>query len=322
MSADNVGEPSTLSVSKKATTALVLSIIGLVAWIIPLLGLPITVIGLILSIKRLESDRKKAIFALVLSIVGLILTVVSFSIGSYIGWTELNDKKSINNPSYDNTLPMYGAESYDAYIKNRNNYRKSEDDAFIKSVTDDQGLNKTDAAKKVSELAWYFISIKDLNTAFKRFNQIWLLDQSNFNAYFGFAIFYASEDKMLLSATYFDKAIDLYSEDKSVPNIKYRDLSSAASEAYIELYKRTPADVLETISNVYYDKAIRLLSENLSKNDGLEKKKTEFDSYLLAYAYIKTGKYAEAKKVIKQYPEIKNHKDFDVLTKELSSVGY
>src|SRR3989338_8991438 len=42
----------------KATTGLVLGIIGLVAWFIPLIGAPITIIGLVFGIKGLKSLKR------------------------------------------------------------------------------------------------------------------------------------------------------------------------------------------------------------------------------------------------------------------------
>ena len=56
----------------KATTGFVLGIIGMFAWFIPILGLPITTVGLIASIKGMKSSRYGiAVAGLTLSIVGL-----------------------------------------------------------------------------------------------------------------------------------------------------------------------------------------------------------------------------------------------------------
>ncbi len=72
----------------KATTGLVLGIIGLIAWFIPLIGAPITIIGLVFSIKGLKSlKRGVAITGIVLSSIGLFATIVNASIGAYQGAT-------------------------------------------------------------------------------------------------------------------------------------------------------------------------------------------------------------------------------------------
>jgi len=75
----------------KATTSLVLGIIGLIAWFIPLIGAPITIIGLIFGIKGLKSlKRGVAIAGIVLCSIGLFATVVNASIGAYQGATGQN----------------------------------------------------------------------------------------------------------------------------------------------------------------------------------------------------------------------------------------
>lgn len=75
----------------KATTGLVLGIIGLIAWFIPLIGAPITIIGLVFSIKGLKSlKRGVAITGIVLSSIGLFATIVNASIGAYQGATGQN----------------------------------------------------------------------------------------------------------------------------------------------------------------------------------------------------------------------------------------
>lgn len=77
--------------NRKATTGLVLGIIGLIAWFIPLIGAPITIIGLIFSIKGLKSlKRGMAITGIVLCSIGLFATIVNASIGAYQGATGQN----------------------------------------------------------------------------------------------------------------------------------------------------------------------------------------------------------------------------------------
>lgn len=77
-----------VSKNGKATTGLVLGIIGLIAWLIPLIGAPITIIGLIFSIIGLKSlKRGVAIAGIVLCSIGLLATIVNASIGAYMGAT-------------------------------------------------------------------------------------------------------------------------------------------------------------------------------------------------------------------------------------------
>jgi len=87
-SQSDMDENPTVKVGGKATTSLVLGIIGLIAWVIPLFGLPIAVTGLIFGIKSLDSTKRtRAIAGVTLCIIGLVLTIVNASIGAYLGAT-------------------------------------------------------------------------------------------------------------------------------------------------------------------------------------------------------------------------------------------
>ena len=93
----SVGQPAMGSVappiaegkgSGKAIASLVLGIIGLVAWFIPLFGLPISVTGLILGATATKSARRKmAIIGVVLCAIALALTCVNAAWGAYLGAT-------------------------------------------------------------------------------------------------------------------------------------------------------------------------------------------------------------------------------------------
>jgi hypothetical protein len=65
------------------TASLILGGIGMLAWLIPLFGLPITIAGLICGIKGLSKDGGGiAKVGLVLSIIGLVLTIINAVIGA------------------------------------------------------------------------------------------------------------------------------------------------------------------------------------------------------------------------------------------------
>lgn len=73
-----------ISVNKKAKTGLVLGIIGMLVWFFPLIGIPITIFGLIFSIKGLKSlKRGIAIVGIVLSSIGLFATITTVSLNVY-----------------------------------------------------------------------------------------------------------------------------------------------------------------------------------------------------------------------------------------------
>lgn len=66
-------------VNEKSTASLVLGIVSLIAWIIPLIGFPVCIVGLILGV------RKKYTVGIVLNVIGLVCTVANSAIGAYMG---------------------------------------------------------------------------------------------------------------------------------------------------------------------------------------------------------------------------------------------
>lgn len=64
------------SEQNKSTASLVLGICSLVAWIIPLIGFPVSLVGLILGI------TKKYTTGIVLNAIGLAITIVNSVIGA------------------------------------------------------------------------------------------------------------------------------------------------------------------------------------------------------------------------------------------------
>ena len=72
----------------KAIASLVLGIVGLFAWLIPLIGFPVTIVGLIMGVLSMKSEnRGMAIAGLVLNIIFLVVTIVNSAIGAYMGST-------------------------------------------------------------------------------------------------------------------------------------------------------------------------------------------------------------------------------------------
>jgi hypothetical protein len=72
----------------KSYVSQILRVIGLVAWIIPIIGAPISIIGLIFGIKSYSGkNRSYAVAGIVLCIIGLLATIINGSIGAYKGAT-------------------------------------------------------------------------------------------------------------------------------------------------------------------------------------------------------------------------------------------
>ena len=79
-----------------------------------------------------------------------------------------------------NQLPMYGEREKTPEMKNA-------DAAFLASF-EKQGISRQEGAKQVLQSAWSSWVKRDFATATSRFNQAWLLDPENGNAYHGFAV--------------------------------------------------------------------------------------------------------------------------------------
>jgi len=69
----------------KAVVALILGLTGMILWCCPLIGLPVTVCGLVFGIRSLHGkDATMAVVAIVLSSIGLLLTILNAIAGVLI----------------------------------------------------------------------------------------------------------------------------------------------------------------------------------------------------------------------------------------------
>lgn len=76
--------------SKAANTGLILGLVSLIAWFLPIAGYPVTICGIVYSVKGLKSDSNgKAIAGLILSIMGLIATLINSILGILLQFENL-----------------------------------------------------------------------------------------------------------------------------------------------------------------------------------------------------------------------------------------
>lgn len=74
--------------NKQANMGFIFGLVSIIAWIIPLFGFPVTICGIIFSIKGLSSENKtKAIIGLVLSIIFITITLINSIAGAVMGAT-------------------------------------------------------------------------------------------------------------------------------------------------------------------------------------------------------------------------------------------
>jgi len=83
------------SENKTATYAkisMILGIIGLVVWFFPIIGLPVSTVGLTFGLRGFDAPKKwMAIAGIVLCVVGISFSSVNAGIGCYMGATGQHD---------------------------------------------------------------------------------------------------------------------------------------------------------------------------------------------------------------------------------------
>jgi hypothetical protein len=72
----------------KPVASLVLGILGLITWLVPPIGLPVTITGLVFGINGLKRAQKGvAVAGVVLCAIGLLLVALNMAWGAYLGAT-------------------------------------------------------------------------------------------------------------------------------------------------------------------------------------------------------------------------------------------
>ncbi len=115
-------------------------------------------------------------------------------------------------PLPPNQLPMYGG------LEKIEKLREA-DAAFLAAV-DKSAYSRSQTAQNVVQAGWTALQKGDMTTAIKRFNQAWLLDPENGNAYYGFALVAAQRDRAMPQA---EKFFRLAISKKTVAVVAYVD---------------------------------------------------------------------------------------------------
>ena len=80
--------PQYNATNKNGTISMVLGIASMILWCLPILGLPASIIGLVLGIKaQRENPSGAALTGIVLSSIGLVASIVNAGVGAYMGAT-------------------------------------------------------------------------------------------------------------------------------------------------------------------------------------------------------------------------------------------
>lgn len=73
-------------VENNALVGFILGLCSIIAWFIPLIGYPVTIVGIVFSAKGLKSEKSKgkAVAGLVLSIIFLVVTLINSILGALL----------------------------------------------------------------------------------------------------------------------------------------------------------------------------------------------------------------------------------------------
>ncbi len=105
-------------------------------------------------------------------------------------------------------LPMYGA------VK-RNDKMLEADGEFIRGVVERLGSGEKGSVY-LAERGWESYNRDDQGTAIKRFNQAWLLDEKNSQAYYGCALVVSKRGRLQQGIRLMEKALELSPADAAV----------------------------------------------------------------------------------------------------------
>jgi tetratricopeptide (TPR) repeat protein len=115
-------------------------------------------------------------------------------------------------PTRIDNLPMYGQPEIP-----RPTMFKQADEAFVKNAAAGFGGDR-----KLASLAWtdqgdHFLAERNLDYAMRRYNQAWLLDDTNYEVYWGFGRVLVEQDKFDAAITHLKKALELCGEADQRP---------------------------------------------------------------------------------------------------------
>lgn len=194
-----------------------------------------------------------------------------------------------------NEIPMYGGVP-------RTPEEQKIDDKFIQEVVKQFGSREA-AVKNGLQLAWsYYYKKNDPKTSMKRFNQVWLLDPNNADAFYGFAFLTSLQGKT-------DEAIQLYKKALELnPNhpMALANLARSYKDKSYELYlnKKIPTpdgEVKKELGEALtlYEKAIQSVEAGGTSGVATCDGDVGYIYYQWAVALEFNGEYAKAWEKIK-----------------------
>lgn len=149
----------------------------------------------------------------------------------------------------NNLLPKYG-------LGENNKVQSAADKEFLDTMDKIDKDKRKKLAEHAAMLGWQYFRRGDKETAMKRFNQSWLLDNKNGTALWGMAAFQFDAGKIVESLQLFSEAEQYMSDDidfavdharaigMTAVATKNEVLLTDAFNRYEQLYKRAPQNIL------------------------------------------------------------------------------
>ena len=143
-----------------------------------------------------------------------------------------------------NELPMYGNVPFTEHQKKIN-------EDFLQSCLKEFGTRKA-AAENALSFAWSYYREGNKKTAMKRFNQAWLLDPDNANAFFGFGFLVSEQGKIDEAIKYYKKAVELKPDFPVALSNLGREYYNKAYSIYLQRGRK------DQEAKKYLDEALKL----------------------------------------------------------------
>lgn len=216
--------------------------------------------------------KKKILVIIAVAIIAVMAFLIVSALKSYSDNREIPEGLS-------NLIPMYGNTGS---VDRRTDRLKEADEKFIQNATNGGQISKVDASMYLAIVGgWDYYFQKDYETSMKRFNEAWLLNADNYQAFWGFGLLLMEQQKFDESITMLEKALELYAKnnqleilnpwyEKKVDETKLTQQQIDFKKWINAMYESSNSLILCDLGNAYYKKA-RDLQSNLEKQQYISK---------------------------------------------------
>lgn len=152
-----------------AIISLVFGIVGLLAWIIPIIGLPVGVVALVLGILGIKKSNKgMSIAGIVLGVICLVITIINGAIGAYQGYHGDAWFQKGSATTEENTKQEY---LYEEQEPNIFTLRDSDGNILMTGGISSAGISTVENGTGVKEYVVEIMFDKDASEEFARITE-------------------------------------------------------------------------------------------------------------------------------------------------------